>query len=131
MAEWRKVPSFPGYEAHRDGSVRSVRTLKSGMVRKRIVQGAVFSPHPKRAHPVFYRLMCLSVRGQDGVIRQISAYRHKMVGEAFLGLPKPGYVIGFKDGDGLNCAVSNLEHITHAERQLRAMELRAAIENEA
>lgn len=123
MNEWKTVPSYPDYEASKSGEVRSHRT-------GRTLKGALFTPRPNKLNPYsrFYWLLCLTVPGDNGKRKNVNNYRHKMVAEAHLGACPKGHIVAFKDGDGLNCDVENLEYITLSERAYRDWGARRARE---
>jgi hypothetical protein len=87
--EWHEIPSFEGYYINHDGDVYSkLRNLimKPEQIGKR----------------------CYVQLRQNGEYKKFAVA--DLVARTFIGEPKTGYRVGFKDGDSMNIAVSNLKY---------------------
>lgn len=88
--EWRICESFPEYEVSNLGNVRNVSTKKELKGVNRL-----------------YNEVCLRSKG-----KQVSAYTHRLVAEAFIPNPENLPQVNHIDGNKLNNAVTNLEWCT-------------------
>ena len=110
MTEWRQIPGFPGYEASRCGSIRSVdRVLEMKNGRMRRFLGTVLKPS---YHSKEFRYPQVNF-GKMGTCKV-----HYLVAITWVG-PKPGcqYQVRHLDGNPENCAAFNLKWGTPEDNQ--------------
>lgn len=100
--QWRAIPGFEGwYEVSDRGHVRRVMPERNASVGRLLRFGST-------RHG--YRIAKLCVQGK---VRGFTV--HSLVALAFLG-PRPiGHQVNHIDGDKMNNAASNLEHVSPAE----------------
>ena len=104
--EWVPIHSLPGYECcieyyvNRQGQVKSTKRNKD----------QILKPKVKRS-----RYQTVNLTQRIGRKNAISAYVHSLVALAFLpppmtpiGRTKGCSMVGFKDGDSMNCFLDNL-----------------------
>lgn len=96
--EWKKSPSFPGYEASSLGEVRSVIQLKD-RIKKTVLIG--------RDNGRGYLLVHMMVNG-----KRTGRCIHRVVADAFIGPCPDGREVNHIDCDKLNNLPSNLEYVT-------------------
>lgn len=90
---------------------RCATGFKPGHVPANIVQtGAISIRYMKRENRYYKKIKLNSGKWE---------YLHRFIYEQVYGKIKPGYVIRFKDGDTLNCLLSNLEMVSRSENMRR------------
>lgn len=98
---WRSIPSFPVYSASNYGRIRNDGT------------GRIMHVY---VNPRGYLQLTLRRDNQ-----QIAARVHRLVAEAFLGGPHPGFDVNHIDGDKTNNCIENLEWCTRKENVSHAI----------
>lgn len=98
---WRTIPSFPVYSASNYGRIRNDGT-------GRIMH--VFM------NPRGYLTLTLR-RDSKPIVQSV----HRLVAEAFLGGPHPGFDVNHIDGDKTNNCIENLEWCTREENVRHAV----------
>ena len=111
--EWVPIHTLPGFECcieyyvNRNGVVKSTKRNKDQLLK----------PMTKRS-----RYQSVNLTQRIGRKKTISAYVHTLVALAFLPLPmtpvgrtKGCSMVGFKDGNSLNCSVDNLAWVKVSE----------------
>ena len=111
---WAPVIGFEGlYEVSRDGRVRRVgQAARTGRGRG---GGARLGRVLRGGFSGDYRSVQLWREG-----KQHSRLVHVLVAEAFIGPCPDGEEVNHKDGAKTNCAVENLEYLTHSENMRHA-----------
>src|SRR4051794_16099918 len=104
--EWRSVPGLPAYAVSSEGRIKRITPQRGSRI-GRILNGCINEDG--------YRNFSLRTDGGSRTIRL-----HCVVAEAFLGPRPAGTEVNHIDGNKLNCAVSNLEYLTHADNMLHA-----------
>jgi hypothetical protein len=92
---WRTIPSFPVYSASNLGRIRNERT------------GRIM-----HVYAATNGYLTLTLRRDNVPIVQSV---HRLVAEAFLGGPHPGFDVNHIDGDKTNNRIENLEWCTREE----------------
>lgn len=112
--QWRPVPGFEGtYAVSNRGRVRSeARTVGARRLRRQILRAS----YPRRTR---YAQLTLCIGN-----RKTCAKVHTLVAAAFLGPRPPGMDIDHIDANPRNNSASNLEYVTRAENERRAMPFR-------
>jgi hypothetical protein len=113
-SKWIPIHTLPGFECcieyyvSGDGNVKSTKGGADKILKPKI-------------NGKGYRTVNLTQRIGRGKI--ISAYVHRLVGLAFLGIPPTpigrgasNSMLQFKDGDRLNCCVENLRWVKVADK---------------
>jgi len=110
--EFRPIPGFPGYQVGSDGSIRSCRVPKSGVLREtwKVLKPA---PDPQTG----YRRVSLR---RDG--KTIRKYVHSVVLETFTVPRPPGMECCHNDGDRSNNRLENLRWDTASANQTDRVE---------
>lgn len=105
---WRKIPSFPYYEASDCGRIRSVDRhvsiiFRNRRVTQRFLRGKVLSPGK-------------SGSGYLGVVLSgTHKLIHHLVAMTFIGPRPPGMLVLHCDGDPMNNSATNLRYGTYLE----------------
>lgn len=117
MEEWRPVKGFEGsFEVSNIGRIRSITRVvpRPGIRGNLTVQGRPMRT-PISKHYGGYKSVCFNQYDDKGV-RHVRHYLvHRLVAEAFIPNPENKPEVNHKDGNKLNCDVSNLEWVTHKE----------------
>ena len=103
---WKLIPGYPNYAIKDDGKIMrliSRKCAKAGTILKDCVD------------PAGYRTLTL-VNEQGVKTHRI----HRLVASTFLGKRPLGYEVNHKDGDKLNCQISNLEYVTRKQNATHA-----------
>ena len=93
MVEWRSIPSYPKYEASTDGRIRHVS-----------------KDRPLAPNPDANGYKMVSVSNEYGMKRLMV---HRLIAQTFLPNPDGLTIVGHRDRDRTNNAVSNLEWTSH------------------
>jgi len=100
--EWRKCLSFDGHEVSEYGHLRRLVDVENHA--KRYPAGRQYNYGLAGKGYAFY-----NVKVGD---KRKNFYAHRLVAEAFIGLPPTGYQVAHNDGNKLNCHHSNLRYAT-------------------
>lgn len=104
---WRPVLGYEArYEVNDQGQVRSLTF--HGRPR----------PEPKVLQQFEHDFGYHSVTLVDAAMKKHTMHIHRLVLEAFRGLPPAGHVAGHRDGNGRNNALANLDWITYHENEI-------------
>lgn len=95
MMEWRSIPGLPLYEASSDGDIR------------RIGKSHPLKPYPTKGG---YLICALS---HGGIVTRHLV--HQLVALIFIGPCPEGQEVNHIDHNRANCALANLEYLTHLE----------------
>lgn len=102
---WKDIKGYEGfYQVSDDGRVQ--RVLKDGSTK----------PVKNRPNGKYYTV-CLSKKGE-----KCTYAVHRLVAEAFLGVPEGRMEVNHKDGDKKNNHIENLEWVTSSQNRIHAME---------
>jgi hypothetical protein len=96
---WSPVPGYAGYEASNLGRIRSLKRDEVRVLRTHC--------NPRNGYPE------VGVTTTEGVRRKMTV--HRLVALAFFGPLTRAQVINHKDRSKTNCALSNLEVVSHGE----------------
>lgn len=99
--EWKKSPSFPGYEASSFGRVRSVIQLKS-----RTKETVLVGRDNGRGYPLIHMMI-------EG--KRTGRCVHRVVADAFIGPCPKGKEVNHIDCDKWNNLPDNLEYVTRGK----------------
>lgn len=102
--QWKPIEGFPGYEVSDKGRVRSFKSGKAKILKPGLRSG--------------YFFVILSNNG----VKQTKDI-HRLVAEAFLGIPKEKLEVNHKNGKKTDNRLENLEWVSHAENMRHADEL--------
>ena len=108
METWKPINGFPLYEVSDEGRVRR---LKGWQCKEDRLRNPVFNPKNGYLHV----LLC-----QDS--QKTMKYIHRLVAEAFIGLP-PKMTVNHKDGNKTNNLLANIEVVTQAENNRHMREV--------
>lgn len=100
---WRKIPSFPGYEASNLGRVRS-RSVRLHVLKTR----RNYATLKEDATHVL-----VSIGNRKRLV-------HRLVDEAFRGPRPPKMIVHHRDNDMTNNRLVNLQRVTHSQNTLYA-----------
>ena len=98
---WRTIPSFPVYSASNYGRIRNEGT---GRIMKTQINTRGY--------------LSLTLRRDN---QQVPQLVHRLIAEAFLGGPHPGFDVNHIDGDKTNNCIENLEWCTREENVRHAV----------
>lgn len=104
--EWRPIKENCNYSVSNLGNVRNDHT------------NHIFTPCVRSCSSPYLSVV-LPVG--NGAYKHFNV--HRLVGEAFLGIPDTGLVINHKDGDKQNNCVDNLEWVTRSENDKHAYKM--------
>lgn len=118
IEKWRSCPGFPFYEVSNLGRVRSlprvVHTVRNGGPFTHTIKGQLLkvSPSKTTGYPM------ASLYREGGPRTPIPRLVHRLVCEAFHGLPPPGKpTVAHKDGTRTNNREDNLRWASHSEQR--------------
>ena len=118
---WKDIPGFEGYQVSTEGRVRSLdRYVPHRRTGRQFVKGRILSQNVKRHYNRFTKdftvilqttLMLENIR-HDVIVRRLvyGAFKDKAI------ISGDNRMIVSKDGDGLNCKLSNLVAVNNSKR---------------
>lgn len=95
MERWIKCFGFPDYEVSDFGRIRNIHTNKI-----------------LKSHRLNTGYLGITIYLKK---RRVHKMLHILIVRSFRGLPQPGFETNHKDSDRMNCALSNLEYVTHGQ----------------